>query len=153
MCNGAFWEPVVFFWMLKWSRTKSMHKIFRVFCSFVFPTLSIFNTSVFKCGQKYLSVKYFWNVLFLFWNFNLEHFKSKTMNVNFFPFFLLQMQSAEFKYNKHLFLEKAKKWTQEHAVQKNAVSHWFLDMAAKTIQSLMVLTALLDFHTWTNQAK
>ncbi|XP_037540054.1 ubiquitin-conjugating enzyme E2 T [Nematolebias whitei] len=27
--------------------------------------------------------------------------------------------SAEFKYNKHLFLEKAKKWTQEHAVQKN----------------------------------
>lgn len=32
------------------------------------------------------------------------------------------MQSAEFKYNKHLFLDKAKKWTQEHAVQKNTVS-------------------------------
>ncbi|XP_013873359.1 ubiquitin-conjugating enzyme E2 T [Austrofundulus limnaeus] len=27
--------------------------------------------------------------------------------------------SSEFKYNKHLFFEKAKKWTQEHAVQKN----------------------------------
>ncbi|KAM4738375.1 ubiquitin-conjugating enzyme E2 T isoform 1-T1 [Anableps anableps] len=27
--------------------------------------------------------------------------------------------SSEFKYNKHLFTEKAKKWTQEHAVQKN----------------------------------
>lgn len=27
--------------------------------------------------------------------------------------------SSEFKYHKQLFLEKAKKWTQEHAVQKN----------------------------------
>ncbi|XP_029975345.1 ubiquitin-conjugating enzyme E2 T [Salarias fasciatus] len=27
--------------------------------------------------------------------------------------------SSEFKYNKHLFTEKARKWTQEHAVQKN----------------------------------
>ncbi|CAN9516063.1 unnamed protein product [Ophioblennius macclurei] len=27
--------------------------------------------------------------------------------------------SSEFKYNKHVFLEKARKWTQEHAVQKN----------------------------------
>ncbi|XP_061590926.1 ubiquitin-conjugating enzyme E2 T [Cololabis saira] len=27
--------------------------------------------------------------------------------------------SSEFKYNKSLFMEKAKKWTQEHAVQKN----------------------------------
>ncbi|KAK5863636.1 hypothetical protein PBY51_000653 [Eleginops maclovinus] len=27
--------------------------------------------------------------------------------------------SSEFKYNKQLFTEKAKKWTQEHAVQKN----------------------------------
>lgn len=28
--------------------------------------------------------------------------------------------SSEFKYNKHLFMEKARKWTQEHAVQKNS---------------------------------
>ncbi|XP_020490751.1 ubiquitin-conjugating enzyme E2 T [Labrus bergylta] len=27
--------------------------------------------------------------------------------------------SSEFKYNKQLFMEKAQKWTQEHAVQKN----------------------------------
>ncbi|XP_023281003.1 ubiquitin-conjugating enzyme E2 T [Seriola lalandi dorsalis] len=27
--------------------------------------------------------------------------------------------SSEFKYNKQLFMEKARKWTQEHAVQKN----------------------------------
>lgn len=27
--------------------------------------------------------------------------------------------SSEFKYNKQLFLEKAKKWTHEHAIQKN----------------------------------
>ncbi|XP_012711835.2 ubiquitin-conjugating enzyme E2 T [Fundulus heteroclitus] len=27
--------------------------------------------------------------------------------------------SSEFKYNRHVFTEKAKKWTQEHAVQKN----------------------------------
>ncbi|XP_022047485.1 ubiquitin-conjugating enzyme E2 T [Acanthochromis polyacanthus] len=27
--------------------------------------------------------------------------------------------SSEFKYNKHLFTEKARKWTQEHAAQKN----------------------------------
>lgn len=27
--------------------------------------------------------------------------------------------SSEFKYNRHLFMEKARKWTQEHAVQKN----------------------------------
>ncbi|KAM6924627.1 ubiquitin-conjugating enzyme E2 T [Xenentodon cancila] len=27
--------------------------------------------------------------------------------------------SSEFKYNKSLFMEKARKWTQEHAVQKN----------------------------------
>ncbi|XP_026188185.1 ubiquitin-conjugating enzyme E2 T [Mastacembelus armatus] len=27
--------------------------------------------------------------------------------------------SSEFKYNKQLFVEKARKWTQEHAVQKN----------------------------------
>ncbi|XP_041860469.1 ubiquitin-conjugating enzyme E2 T [Melanotaenia boesemani] len=28
--------------------------------------------------------------------------------------------SSEFKYNKHLFMEKARKWTREHAVQRNA---------------------------------
>uniref|UniRef100_A0A1A8MPG7 Ubiquitin-conjugating enzyme E2 T n=2 Tax=Nothobranchius TaxID=28779 RepID=A0A1A8MPG7_9TELE len=27
--------------------------------------------------------------------------------------------SSEFKYNKHVFVEKARRWTQEHAVQKN----------------------------------
>lgn len=33
-----------------------------------------------------------------------------------------ELQSSEFKYNKQLFMEKARKWTQEHAFQKNKVS-------------------------------
>lgn len=36
--------------------------------------------------------------------------------------YIFWMQSSEFKYNKQLFTEKARKWTQEHAVQKNTVS-------------------------------
>lgn len=39
-----------------------------------------------------------------------------------------QMQSSEFKYNTPLFMEKARKWTQEHAVQKIKVSHYVRDL-------------------------
>lgn len=49
------------------------------------------------------------------------------------------MQSAEFKYNKQLFTEKAKKWTQEHAVQKNKVRHFILFRSTTVVWSEHVM--------------
>lgn len=67
------------------------------------------------------------------------------------------MQSSEFKYNKQLFTEKARKWTQEHAVQKNKVSPsgvwWWKQFSTFKYFNLIIFwpfwvgcTALTEWH-------
>jgi hypothetical protein len=67
--------------------------------------------------------------------------------INFILFFF---QSDEYKYNKTLYIEKAKQWTRQHAVEKN-VSIRFTrhlvgnDMNVDVHESLFNITAVLLF--------
>ena len=56
------------------------------------------------------------------------------------------MQSSEFKYNKQLFTEKARKWTQEHAVQKNMVSLSGLGEEVVTYLMLFMIEIIIQLN-------
>jgi len=57
-------------------------------------------------------------------------------------------QSSEFKYNKPLYLEKAKNWTSEHAIQKNKVR--FVLFRSVVLFNCLAKPELniLSLHTW-----
>lgn len=67
----------------------------------------------------------------------------------------LWLQSSEFKYNKQLFMEKAKKWTEKHAIQKimvRVLCHvmiiWSSMLTRLYWHTYKLSSVLHPFHSW-----